>query len=291
MGTYAVSLLNGLSFAALLYTISVGLSLILGMMGVLNLAHGTLYLLGAYVAVSWMGDGASWTGFLIAVAVCVAVGLVVGSGLAGMLSGRFRRSEIDQVLLTLGASLVGGQLILMYYGGSVRSIAAPPGLDGFVMLLGHSYPLYRIALIVVGAVLVVAITLVLDRSAVGAIVRATVADPDMVRSIGIDSRKVTVGVFAAGATLATVGGLLGGPMLGAAPGLDGQILLIALVVVVIGGLGSVRGAAVGAILIGEVQEFGTRLVPEFAPFLLAGAMALVLAVRPAGLFGERPVNA
>jgi branched-chain amino acid transport system permease protein len=281
-----VVLVNGLAFAALLYTISVGLSLVLGMMKVLNLAHGTLYLLGAYIAVAVGSGRPSWPSFLFALAVSACVGLVAGSGLAAILNGKSRRSETDQVLLTLGVALIGSELLLIQFGGSVRSLAAPHGLDGVMSLFGKTYPVYRLVLIGVGALLVFAITLVMERSPIGAIVRATVADADMVRAIGIDTRKVTVGVFAAGAVLATVGGVLGGPMLGAAPGLDSQILLVALVVVVIGGLGSVRGAVLGAVLIGELEVLGTSLLPQLAPFLLFGVMALVLVVRPNGLLGD-----
>ncbi len=282
----AIVLVNGLAFAALLYTISVGLSLVLGMMKVLNLAHGTLYLVGGYIAVALGSSRPSWSSFLLALAVSAGVGVLAGSGLAAMVDGKKRRSENEQVLLTLGAALIGSELLVMHFGGSVRSLAAPAGLDGVTSLFGKAYPVYRLVLIGVGVLLVLTITLVMERSPIGAIVRATVADPEMVRAIGIDTRKVSIGVFAAGAVLATVGGVLGGPMLGAAPGLDSQILLISLVVVVIGGLGSVRGAVLGAVLIGELQVLGTSLLPQLAPFLLFGAMAVVLVVRPNGLLGD-----
>lgn len=150
-------------------------------------------------------------------------------------------------------------------------------------LLGHTYPVYRLVFIAVAAALATIVYLVFERSSLGALVRATVADRDMVRAQGVDIRKVLYGVFAAGAALAAVGGVLGAPILGPGPGVDESVLVLSLVVVVVGGLGSVRGALAGALLIGQVQTLGVALLPEYAPFLLFGTMLLVLVVRPHGL--------
>ena len=152
-------------------------------------------------------------------------------------------------------------------------------------MLGATYPTYRLVLIGVGAALAVAVYLVVDRTRVGALVRATVADREMVAAIGVDNRRVKAVVFAVGSLLATTAGVLGGPIYGARPGLDATVLILALVVVVIGGLGSVRGALVGALIIGQVDTLGRLLLPELASFILFAALALVLVLRPHGLFG------
>jgi branched-subunit amino acid ABC-type transport system permease component len=285
----AIAMVNGLAFGLLLYTISVGLSLILGAMNVLNLAHGVFYLVGAYTAVTIIGGQASWSLFALAVLVSLAFGIAGGAGLAALTAPLVRRghqSHADQALLTLGLALVGGQLLLERFGGDTRSVAPPAGLDGSVQFLGHAYPTYRLFLIGVGLLCVVAVTLLMERTSLGALVRATVADPEMVRALGIDTRKVVAGVLSLGSALALIGGVLGSPFLGVYPGLDWQILLIGLVIVVVGGMGSVRGAFVGALIIGQAQVLGTQLVPQVAPFILLGAMAVVLTVRPRGLFGD-----
>jgi branched-chain amino acid transport system permease protein len=162
----------------------------------------------------------------------------------------------------------------------------PPTLAESVEILGTAYPTYRLALIAIGVALAVALYVLVERTRLGALIRATVADRQMVETLGVDSRKVLFGVFGAGAALAALAGVLGGQVYGARPGLDENVLILALVVVVIGGLGSIRGALVGAVLIGEVESLGRALLPEGAPFLVFGTMALVLLLRPTGLFGS-----
>lgn len=280
-----VSILNGFAIGSLLFILAVGLSIVFGMMDVLNLAHGALYLLGSYLAFSFVGGTSSWGGFLTALGVAALVGLLAGGGLSAMTEPLARRPILDQALLTLGVSLVVAELLSIAYGNDVNSIAPPPGLDGSTSVAGNAYPTYRLALIGLGLVLAVAVYLVVERTSVGALVRASVADRDMVSAIGIDNRKVKVAVLGIGSMLATVAGVLGGPVYGARPGLDGTILILALVVVVIGGLGSVTGAVVGALVIGQVESLGRALLPDLASFILFGTLAVVLVVRPRGLFG------
>ncbi|GAA4730794.1 branched-chain amino acid ABC transporter permease [Phytohabitans rumicis] len=280
-----VSLLNGLALGSLLFAISVGLSLVFGMMDVLNLAHGAVYLVGAYVAVALVGSGGGVTAFVAAVLVAAAVGALLGGALAGMTQAT--PHHLDQALLTLGVALVVADLLAAVFGTDVHSVPAPRPLAGSVQVAGQTYPLYRLLVIGFGAALAVAVYLIVERSALGAVIRATVADRAMVGALGINTRLVVVGVFASGAALAAVGGVLAGPILGAQPGLDEKVLLLALVVVVIGGLGSIRGALIGALLIGQVQVLGVALVPEYASFLLFAAMAAVLLIRPAGLLPAR----
>ena len=282
-----VSILNGFAIGSLLFVLAVGLSIVFGMMDVLNLAHGAFYLVGSYLAVTFAAGEPSWGGFLTALGIAALVGLVAGGALSGMTEPLARRPILDQALLTLGVSLVVAEVLSIIYGNDVFSIPAPPGLDGSVSVAGNAYPTYRLVLIGIGLVLAAVVFLVVERTSVGALVRASVADRDMVSAMGIDNRKVKVAVLAIGSMLATVAGVLGGPVYGARPGLDDTVLILALVVVVIGGLGSVKGALVGALVIGQVESLGRALLPDLASFILFGTLALVLVLRPRGLFGAR----
>ncbi|MDN5858677.1 MAG: branched-chain amino acid ABC transporter permease [Pseudonocardia sp.] len=277
-----VSILNGFSIGFLLFVLAVGLSLVFGMMDVLNLAHGALFLGGAYLG-AVLSSG--WGGFLAALAIAAGAGAVAGVVLSLMTEPLRNRSHLDQALLTLGIALVVSELLVTVFGDDPLSVNAPPGLAGSVSVFGAGYPAYRLAIIGVGAVLALVVWLVVERTRVGALVRATVADREMVAALGVDNRLVKVAVFAVGSMLATAAGVLGGPIYGARPGLDAVVLLLALVVVVIGGLGSVRGALVGALLIGQVDTLGRVLLPELASFILFAALAIVLVVRPQGIFG------
>ena len=282
-----VSILNGFAIGSLLFILAVGLSIVFGMMDVLNLAHGALYLLGAYLAWDLLGAGATWGGFLAALGIAAVVGLLAGAALSGMTEPLARRPILDQALLTLGVSLIVAELLSIAYGNDALSVGAPPGLDRSVSVAGNSYPAYRLLLIAIGLVLAVAVWLIVEKTSVGALVRASVADREMVSAMGIDNRKVKLAVLGIGSLLATVAGVLGAPVYGARPGLDDTILILALVVVVIGGLGSVKGAFIGALVIGQVESLGRALLPDVSSFILFGTLALVLVVRPRGLFGPR----
>ncbi|MGY1637607.1 branched-chain amino acid ABC transporter permease, partial [Geodermatophilus sp. SYSU D00742] len=281
-----VSILNGFAIGALLFVLAVGLSIVFGMMDVLNLAHGAFFLVGSYLAVSFVA-GDSWGGFLTALGVAALVGLLAGGALSGMTEPLARRPVLDQALLTLGISLVVAEVLSIVYGNDVRSVSPPPGLDGSVAVAGNAYPTYRLLVIGVGLVLALVVWLVVEKTSVGALVRASVADREMVSAMGIDNRKVKVAVLGIGSMLATVAGVLAAPVYGARPGLDETILLLALVVVVIGGLGSIRGALIGALVIGQVESLGRALLPDLASFILFGTLALVLIVRPRGLFAGK----
>ncbi|HET7502948.1 MAG TPA: branched-chain amino acid ABC transporter permease [Kofleriaceae bacterium] len=285
LDTHFISLLNGLAIGSLLFILAVGLSLIFGMMDVLNLAHGVLFLAGAYAAWWVVGEQPSWPRFLGALAVAGAVGVLAGAGLSLTIERLARRSHLDQALLTLGLTLIAADALSAAFGDDVHAINPPPGLDGSVQVLGKAYPVYRLALIGLGAVLAAVVHAVVERTQLGALVRATVADREMVQAVGVDDRKVKITVFAVGALLATTAGVLGAPVYGARPGLDATALILSLVVVVIGGLGSVRGALFGALVIGEIETLGRAVLPDLASFVLFGALAVVLVVRPRGLFG------
>jgi branched-chain amino acid transport system permease protein len=283
-----VSILNGVAIGSLLFILAVGLSIVFGMMDVLNLAHGAFFLAGSYLAVTFVA-GQSWGEFLAALGMAALLGLFAGGALSGMTEPLARRPILDQALLTLGISLIVAEVLSIAYGNDVRSIAPPPGLAGSVEVAGSTYPTYRLVLIAIGLLLALVVWLVVEKTSVGALVRASVADREMVSAIGIDNRKVKLAVLGIGSMLAAVAGVLAAPVYGARPGLDKTILILALVVVVIGGLGSVRGALIGALLIGQVESLGRALLPELASFILFGTLALVLIVRPRGLFASGKV--
>ena len=278
-----IAVLNGVAIGLLLFIVAIGLSLVFGMMDVLNLAHGALFLAGAYLAWSIVGDRPTWAGWLAALAVAVAVGALAGGGLSLLTAPLAGRTHLEQALLTLGVALVGAELLSAAFGDDVRGVNPPPGLDGTVSIVGNAYPTYRLALIGVGAGLALALHTVIERTPVGALVRASVADRDMVAAVGIDPRLVRAGVFVAGSVLAVTAGVLGSPIYNARPGLDSTVLILALLVVVVGGLGSVRGALVAALLIGQIESTGRIVLSDLASFLLFGVLALVLALRPRGL--------
>ena len=281
-----VSILNGFAIGSLLFILAVGLSIVFGMMDVLNLAHGAFFLVGSYLAVTFPA-GESWGGFFTALGVAALVGLTAGGALSGLTEPLARRPILDQALLTLGISLIVAETLSIIYGNDVLSVAEPPGLDGSIAVAGNPYPTYRLMLIAVGLVLALIVWLVVEKTSIGALVRASVADREMVSAIGIDNRKVKIAVLGVGSVLATMAGVLAAPVYGARPGLDKTILLLALVVIVIGGLGSVRGALVGALVIGQVESLGRALVPDLASFILFGTLAVVLIVRPRGLFAGK----
>jgi branched-chain amino acid transport system permease protein len=287
LGDNLITIVDGVAFGVLLFTIAVGLSLVFGIMDVLNLAHGALYLVGAYLAVQFAGDGQAGAGaFLVAALAATLVGAAAGAGLAMMTRPLARRGHLDQALLTLGVALIIGDLLSARYGNDVQSVPPPRFLAGSVSLAGRDYPSYRLAVIVAGLLLAVIVYLLVERSRVGALVRATVADAPMVRAMGVDTGRLVVVVFAFGVVLACLGGVLGAPVLGAYPGLDERVLILGLVVVVLGGLGSVGGAFLGAMVIGQVEVLGVSLLPQYASFLVFGTMALVLLARPAGILGR-----
>ncbi|HEX6686129.1 MAG TPA: branched-chain amino acid ABC transporter permease [Candidatus Limnocylindrales bacterium] len=279
-----VSVLNGLAIGSVLFIVAVGLSLVFGMMDVLNLAHGALFLAGAYAAWFIAGENPTAAAFAIALAAAAAVGALAGGGLSLLVAPLARRSHLDQALLTLGIALVVAELLSLAFTKEVRAVNPPRGLDGGLDVLSTRYPLYRLALIGIGLALALAMHYTVERTSLGALVRATVDDRDMVAAAGVDVRVVRAAVFAVGSALAMAAGVLGSPIYNARPGLDVTVLILALVVVVIGGLGSVRGVLLAAVLIGQIESVGRLVLSDLASFLMFGALALVLALRPRGLF-------
>lgn len=287
LGDNLVTVVDGVAFGVLLFTIAVGLSLVFGIMDVLNLAHGALYLAGAYLAVRFVGDGQATLGaFALAGLAAVAVGAGAGAGLALLTRPLAARGHLDQALLTLGVALIVGDLLSARFGNDVQSVPPPQFLAGSVAIGGREYPSYRLAVIAAGLAMAAVVYLLVERTRAGALVRATVADAPMVRALGVDTGRLMVATFAAGVVLACLGGVLGAPVLGAYPGLDERVLILGLVVVVLGGLGSVPGAFLGAMVIGQVEVLGVSLLPRYASFLVFGTMAVVLLLRPTGMLGR-----
>lgn len=278
-------LLNGLSFGMLLFLLAAGLSLIFGVMRILNLAHGSYYLLGAYVALSVVeATGSVALAALAGIAAVVALGVAMERVFLRRLP---QHEELPQALLTFGFLLIVGDVALWIWGGTPQSLPKPEILAASVRLGPLVFPSYRLFLIGLGAVMGVALWLLQERTKLGAMVRATVDDAEIARATGIDVSRLSTVVFGVGAALAALGGILAGPVLGVYPGADFEILLLAFVVVIIGGLGSLKGAFVGSLLVGCLDNFGKALFPELAYFTIFAPMAVILAVRPTGLFGTR----
>jgi branched-chain amino acid transport system permease protein len=282
---WSLQLLNGLSFGMLLFLLAAGLSLIFGLMRILNLAHGSYYLLGAYVALSVVeGTGSLPLATLAGVAVVVALGVVMERFFLRRLPPH---EELPQALLTFGFLLIVGDVALWTWGGTPQSLPKPDALSASVRLGPLVFPVYRLFLIIVGTVIGVALWFLQERTKLGAMVRAAIDDAEIARATGINVSLLSTLVFAVGAALAALGGIMAGPVLGVYPGADFEILLLAFVVVIIGGLGSLKGAFVGGLLVGCLDNFGKVLFPELALFTIFAPMAVILAVRPAGLFGTR----
>ncbi|MFI7643627.1 branched-chain amino acid ABC transporter permease [Nonomuraea sp. NPDC049400] len=283
-------LLNGVAMGLLLFMMCVGLTVIFGLLDVLNLAHGAFFLTGAYIGYRIGGEvSATWSSFLGALLVSLILGALVGIALMVATAPLVARGHLDQALLTLGVALVISELLLLVFGKDDYSVAAPGSLAGSTQIFGNAYPVYRLAVIALGAIVAAGVWYLLERTSAGAMVRATVADRQMVEAVGIDVRKVVLVTFTASSALAVAGGTLAGPVMGATQGLGDQILLLALVVIVVGGLGSVLGTLLASLLIGLVQNLGVLLAPELASFVMFGAMVLVLTFRPQGLIPSAAV--
>jgi branched-chain amino acid transport system permease protein len=283
--TALIQVLNGLAYSLLIFLIATGFSLIFGMMDVINLAHGSFYMLGAYLAYSIVGRTGDnfWLALLVAPLGVALVGVLLE---VGYLRPVYKRGHLDQVLLTFGFAYVFSDIVRTVWGSDIRSLAYSPALQGAVEIFGRPYPKYRFLTIVFGLLMALVLWLILERTRLGSIVRAGVADPEMVSGLGINIQVVFTAVFAAGAALAALSGVVAGPILGMHPGMDFDVLIVALIVVVVGGLGTFSGAFWGSLLIGIADTFGRVLQPDFAMALTFAMMAVVLLLRPAGLFGR-----
>ncbi len=275
-------ILNGLTFAALLFLVASGFTLIFGLMRIVNLAHGAMYLMGGYVAYAVATQFDSFILGLIGGAVSVALlGLVEQSLL------RFVRGvELRQVLMTLGLALMIDDAALVIFGGDTFTVPTPDILKGPLEFFGMSYPRYRLFVLLMGIIILVLLWLLMNRTRLGALIRAGVDDAETVEAMGINIRKVFIITFMLGMALAGIAGALGGAFLSLYPSADSEILVYSLAVVIIGGRGSLAGAAVGSLAVSMLSTFGQVWFPELSYFVIFGPMALLLAFRPTGLFGR-----
>lgn len=282
--TLLTQMLNGISFGALLFFLASGLTLIFGLMRIVNLAHGGFYLAGGYIGLSVVtATGNFW----LAVLAGGAAIAVMGAATERVLLRRIRGQVMAEVLLTVGLATIIGDLCLAVWGGDPQSVPTPSYLGGSIQLGSVVYPRFRLVVMLLAVAVGAGLSYLHSRTRIGMIVRAGVDDRETVAALGININRVFTGVFILGALLAGAAGVIGGAFLSLSPGADTDILLLSLVVVIIGGLGSLPGAALGSLVVGLVDVFGTSQLPALASFILFAPMALVLIIRPTGLLGRR----
>jgi branched-chain amino acid transport system permease protein len=277
--------LNALALAALLFFISVGLTLIFGIMRIVNFAHGALYMLGAYAGFSLaVLTGSYWAALLLAPMLVGALGFLIESTLMRPL---YRREHGAFLLVTFGLALVIGEGIRLGWGPDPRRFALPPALTGSITILGDPFPTYRLFLALFGVAMAIALWQFLERTRLGLLIRATAQNAEMVHALGINVRWIRAGVFALGCALAALGGVMAVPLVTAYLGLGVGVVVDAFVIVIIGGMGSFVGSVVGSLILGMVQTFGNYYLPDLALAAIYLAMIAVLVLRPQGLFGQR----
>jgi branched-chain amino acid transport system permease protein len=280
---WLIQAFNGISYGALLFLVGSGLSLIFGVMRIVNLAHGSYFLLGGYVALSVIWTTGSW---LLAIPVAAVTVALIGLVMERVFLRPLGFDPLRQVLLTVGFAFLFQQAALDIWTGNPFDITPPAVLTQTIVVGGLHLPLYRVFMIGVALFIGLTLWLVMEKTRLGATIRATVDDAEMARGVGIDTSYISMLIFALGAFLAALGGVIGGAFLGVYPGLDFEMLPIAFAVVIIGGMGSLGGAAIGALIVGLADNFGKALFPEISYFTLYAPMALILAVKPTGLFGR-----
>ncbi len=286
MSFWLLLTVNSVTFGGLLFLLSAGFSLIFGLMRIPNLTHGSMFMVGAYLGSSLLtGALGLYLNFWAAAIVGALEVAALGALMERLLLRRLAGQQLAQVLVTLGVSFMAADLCLMGWGGDPISVATPPHLSGFVRAGAAVFPLYRMAVIGIAVVFAIGLWLMLERTRLGAMIRAGVDDPQMARVVGIRVSQLFTIVFALGAGLAGFAGMIAAPILSVYPGLDQDMLPLALVVVILGGTGSLLGSFVGSIIVGFIYNFGQALLPELAYFVLFLPMVLVLVLRPQGLFG------
>jgi branched-chain amino acid transport system permease protein len=286
MSLWLLLAVNSITLGGLLFLLSAGFSLIFGLMRIPNLTHGSFFMLGAYLATSLIARGLDfWTAALVAGLLVAVLGGVVERLILRRLAG----AELAQVLVTLGLSFMIADVCLMVWTGDPIRIDTPGALRGATSMLGLGFPTYRLAVSVIAVIFAAALWALLDRTRLGAMIRAGVDDPAMARVVGIRVSRLFTVVFCLGAWLAGFAGVIGGPILSVYPGLDQEMLPLALVVVILGGSGSLLGSLVGSFVVGFLYNFGQAMFPELAYVVLFLPMLLVLVVRPQGLFGRQAV--
>jgi branched-chain amino acid transport system permease protein len=282
---WLIQILNSVQYGLLLFLVASGLTLIFGIMGVINLAHGSFYMIGAYLAFTLSSlTGSLWLAIPLGIVVSAALGLVLEWALISRL---YRRDHLYQVLLTFGLILVFEELRSIIVGDDVHSVAIPAALAASLPLTDTlSYPVYRLFISAVCLALAALMYVTIQKTRFGMMIRAAASNPEMATSLGLDIRWIHALVFAAGVALAAFAGMIAAPVSSVFPGMGSQVLIVCFVIVVIGGIGSLKGALIAALLIGFADTFGKVLFPDYASVAVYLLMAVVLLFRPLGLFGR-----
>ena len=285
LANFFIQLLNSVQYGLLLFLLAAGLTLIFGIMGVVNLAHGSFYMLGAYMAYALT---AAWDNLALAILAGTLISIAAGGVLEKLLFKHFyHRSHLDQVLLTFGLIYIFEELRSMLWGDDVHNVGVPAVLDWSIQLTDTlSYPAYRLFMLAMCSALALGLWLLISKTKLGMKIRAGAFNSDMAQALGINIVRLHSLVFAMGVALAALSGMLIAPLSSVYPHMGAQVLIMCFVVVVIGGIGSVRGALTAALLVGLVDTFGKVLLPQFASMLVYVLMALVLLYKPEGLFKQ-----
>ena len=283
MSFWVIQSLNSLALGGVLFTLAAGFSLIFGLMRIANLSHGAYFMFGAYIGLSALDHGYGFGTALLAAALGVGI---LGGVVERVILRRLAGNGLSQVLATLGVAFVIADGSLWLWGGDPRSVSPPELFSGGLQVWGLTFPLYRLMVLVFSIVVAIGLWLLLDKTRLGVMIRASVDDRQMAQGIGVRSSQLFTLVFCLGAALAGIGGVIAAPILSVYPGMDADMLPLALVVVILGGLGSLGGAFVGSFVIGFIYSFGQVLLPDLAYIILFLPMVIVLAVRPRGLFGR-----
>jgi len=283
MSQWLTLAVNSISYGGLLFLLSAGFSLIFGLMRIPNLMHGSFFLLGAYFGVTFLAQGMNfWLAALLSAAAMAVIGALIERFLLRRLAGQ----ELAQVLLTLGLSFVVADACLMIWTGDPWQPETPRAFQGAVQMSGMFFPIFRLVIVLVAVVIAVSLWLRVDWTRLGAMIRAGVDDAPIARVVGIKVSQLFTLILALGAGLAAFAGVIGSPVLSVYPGLDAEMLPVALIVVILGGTGSLLGALVGSFVIGFLYNFGQAWFPDLAYVILFLPMVVVLVVRPQGLFGK-----
>ena len=277
-----IQILNALQFSMTLFLLAVGLTIIFGLMKIVNLAHGSLYMVGAYIGLSIFNYTESFWLALIFAPVLTAL---IGAILYSLLFKHIQNADpMKQVLLTFGLIYIGLDAVRLLWGTMSHSISAPNLLSNSLLVLNEPYPSYRLFVILVGFVVMLTLYFVLEKTKIGAKVRASVDDPETAQLLQINTDKILFYTFALGCGLAGLAGITVAPILGVEPGMDMEVLVLTLIVVVVGGPGSLKGAIIGSLLIGFVDSFGKVYIPQLAQIIIYAVMALTLLFKPDGLY-------
>ncbi|MDH3421191.1 MAG: branched-chain amino acid ABC transporter permease [Gammaproteobacteria bacterium] len=284
MTLWIILTINSIALGGLLFLLSAGFSLIFGLMRIPNLTHGALFMLGAYFGVTFLRLGLNF--WIAAILSAVVLG-IIGALIERLLLRRLAGQELAQVLVTLGLAFIIADICLLVWTGDPIPLATPESLRGVLRAGTIVFPKYRLAVVVMAVVLAAVMWYMLERTRLGATIRAGVDDPEIARVVGIRVSRLFTAVFSFGSALAGFAGVLSGPILSVYPGLDAEMLPLALIIVILGGAGSLPGALLGSLVIGFIYNFGQAMFPELAYVILFLPMVIVLVVRPQGLFGRQ----